>query len=118
MQSHELGVRGEHLASRYLRSRGYTILARNWRHQRAEIDILAAKDGILAVVEVKTRASNAFGEPEQFISRNKIRLLRKAANAFVQINDLNLEVRFDYIGIVMERNRHKLTHHKDACYIF
>ena len=99
-------------------SNGYTVLERNWRFQKAEIDILARKDDTLAVIEVKTRSTKAFGEPEVFIGRNKIRLLRKAANAYVNMNCLDLEVRFDYIGIVMERNRHKLTHHKDACFIF
>jgi putative endonuclease len=118
MRSHDLGVRGEDLASQYLLSRGYTILERNWRFQKAEIDILAAKDGTLAVVEVKTRSSKAFGDPEEFIGRHKIQHLKKAANAYVNMNRLNLDVRFDYIGIVMERSRHKISHLKDACFIF
>lgn len=118
MRSHDLGVRGEELASRYLVSKGYTILERNWRFQKAEIDILATKDDTLAVVEVKTRSSIAFGDPEEFISRNKIHLLKRAANAYVNMNRLNLDVRFDYIGIVIERNHHKISHMKDACFIF
>lgn len=118
MRSHDLGVHGEDLASTYLLSKGYAILERNWRFQRAEIDILAAKGGTLAVIEVKTRSSKAFGDPEEFIRRNKIQLLRKAANAYVNMNRLNLDVRFDYIGIVIERNKEQLTHVKDACFIF
>lgn len=118
MRSHDLGIRGEDLACSHLLSNGYTILERNWRFQKAEIDVLATKDGILAVIEVKTRSTKAFGDPEEFISRNKIQLLRKAANAYVNIKRLNLDVRFDYIGIVIERNRHKISHHKDACFIF
>lgn len=118
MRSHDLGIRGEDLACRYLLSKGYIILERNWRFQKAEIDVLAAKDGTLAVIEVKTRSTKDFGDPEEFIGRNKIQLLRKATNAYVNMKRLNLEVRFDYIGIVLERNRHELTHLKDACFIF
>ncbi len=118
MLSHDLGIRGEELACRYLLSKGYTILERNWRFQKAEIDILARKDETLAVIEVKTRSTKAFGDPEDFIGRNKIQLLRKAANAYVNRNSLNLEVRFDYIGIVIENNRKRLTHLEDACFIF
>lgn len=118
MLSHDLGVRGEDLASRYLLSKGYTILERNWRFQKAEIDILAAKDSTLAVIEVKARSTAAFGNPEAFINRNKVELMRKAANAYVNKNRLNLEIRFDFIGIVFERNKERLTHLKDACFIF
>ena len=118
MRSHDLGIRGENLAYRYLLRQGYTILERNWRFQKAEIDILAVKGGTLVVVEVKTRSTRAFGDPVGFVHRNKIQLLRKAANAYVNMNRLNLEVRFDYIGIVIERNQEKLTHLKDACFIF
>ena len=118
MRSHDLGIRGEELASEHLLSKGYTILERNWRFQKAEIDILATKNDTLAVVEVKTRSSIAFGDPEEFISRNKIQLLKRAANAYVNMNRLNLDVRFDYIGIVIVRNRHQISHMKDACFIF
>ncbi len=118
MESHRLGIRGEDLASDYLLSRGYTILERNWRHQKAEIDILAMKEGILAVIEVKTRSTVVFGTPEEFIGQNKIRLVRKAANAYVNLNRLNLEVRLDYIGIVFENNQPKVRHIKDACFFF
>ena len=99
-------------------SRGYTILEKNWRHQKAEIDILALKEGILAVIEVKTRSTVAFGAPEEFIDQNKIRLLRKAANAYVNLHRLNQEVRFDYIGIVFENNQPRIRHIKDACFFF
>lgn len=118
MQSHDLGIRGEEIACRYLQTKGYSILERNWRFQKAEIDILAEKDGILAVVEVKTRSSRKFGDPEGFISRNQVEQLRKAANAYVNSNRLNLEVRFDFIGILLKGNREKLSHLKDACFIF
>ena len=118
MESHRLGIRGEDLANDYLLSRGYTILERNWRHQKAEIDILALKEGILAVIEVKTRSTVAFGTPEEFIGQNKIRLLRKAANAYVNLNRLNLEVRFDYLGIVFENNQPRVRHIEDACFFF
>ncbi len=106
------------MACNYLRSRGYAILERNWRYQKAEIDILALKGNTLAVVEVKTRSTDAFGDPNAFVRPNQVRLLRKAAHAYVTRHRLNLEVRFDFIGIVCAGNREKLTHLEDACFIF
>jgi putative endonuclease len=118
MQSHQLGIQGEDQACRYLETRGYSIVERNWRYQRAEIDIIAVKGSTLAIVEVKTRSTQSFGDPIGFIGREKIELLRKAANAYVNSKRINLEVRFDFIGIVSSGNQKRLTHVKDACFIF
>ena len=118
MQSHQLGIHGEDQACRYLESRGYSIVERNWRYQKAEIDIIAVKENTLAIIEVKTRSTESFGDPVDFISREKIELLRKAANAYVNSKRINLEVRFDFIGIFSKSNQEKLTHVKDACFIF
>lgn len=118
MRSHVLGIEGENLAAGYLRSKGYSILERNWRYGKAEVDIIALKDDILAVVEVKSRSTDAFGMPEQFIDRTKIRLLRRAINAYVNMNRLDHEIRFDFIGILLVNGQEKINHLKDACYIF
>lgn len=118
MRSHELGVQGENLAASFLISKGYTILERNWRFAKAEIDIIAFKGNTIAAVEVKSRSTEAFGDPQESIGRDKIRLLRKAMNAYVNLKALDLEVRFDFIGIIIRDGREKITHLKDACYIF
>ena len=60
----ELGKKGEQLAVDFLQKKGYTILDRNWRFKKAEVDIIAQKEQILAIVEVKTRSSNYFGNPQ------------------------------------------------------
>lgn len=118
MKSHELGIRGEKKAARHLLSKGYTILERNWRYAKAEVDIIAAKGEILAAVEVKSRSSNAYGDPREFVSRNKIRLLKKAMNAYVNLHGIDQEVRFDIIGVVMTPGRETITHLKGAWHIF
>ena len=118
MESHDLGEYGEELAARYLLSKGYSILERNWRHAKAEVDIIALRGDILAVVEVKSRSSEAFGDPLESVSREKIRLLRKAINAYVNLKGIDLEIRFDLIGIVLEDDRQRIRHVEDACYLF
>ena len=75
----DLGRRGEELAARYLTTRGYRIVARNWRCQQGEIDIVAERGGVFAVVEVKTRSSTMFGHPLDAITPSKAARLRRLA---------------------------------------
>ena len=80
----ELGAAGEQLACQWLLANGYTILHRNWRHGRDELDIVAREGGELVVVEVKTRATGRHGEPEDAVSPAKRRKLMRAAAAYVE----------------------------------
>lgn len=114
----ELGKTGEELAAAFLLRSGYEILERNWTFSKAEIDILALKDNILAVVEVKTRSSIDFGLPQDFVKPKKIRLLLGAVNAYVGKRSLNVEVRFDIIAIHKTENDCILEHLPDAFYYF
>jgi putative endonuclease len=98
-EHNDLGNLGEELAVSYLQKEGYTILDTNWTFQKAEVDIIAQKDDILAVIEVKTRSSIAFGLPQDFVNPKKIQLLVKAIDAYIIKKDLNLNVRFDIIAI-------------------
>ena len=118
MKSHDLGERGEELAVRHLVSKGYSILERNWRHEKAEVDIIARQGDTLAVVEVKSRSSEAFGDPLDSVGREKIRLLRRAMNAYVNLKGIDLEIRFDLIGVVLEDDRQSIRHVEDAFYLF
>ncbi|MBI3502614.1 MAG: YraN family protein [Bacteroidetes bacterium] len=113
-EHNDTGIQGEELASAYLEGKGYTILEKNWRFGREEIDIIAQKDETLVVAEVKTRSGNFFGEPEEFVNRQKQRNLIKAINAYVEKNNLDLEVRFDIIGIILTGNNHRVNHIEDA----
>jgi len=67
----ELGKIGEKLAAELLRSKGYKIVARNYFYDKAEIDIIAKKDALMVCVEVKTRNSDFFGDPQSFVTPGK-----------------------------------------------
>nr|WP_314839639.1 YraN family protein [uncultured Flavobacterium sp.] len=117
-EHNELGKLGEEMAVEFLQKEGYTILQTNYTFQKAEIDILAEKAAVLAVVEVKTRSSLDFGLPQDFVKPKKIQLLVKAVDAFVTQNDLDLEVRFDIIAIHKEDKSFVIEHLIDAFYHF
>ena len=98
-QHNVLGKLGEQLAEEYLKERGYDILYRNWRYRQYEIDIIAMKGTMLHFVEVKTRASNLFGFPEENVTRKKILSLFKAADEFLYQNQQYKEIQFDILAI-------------------
>ena len=70
-QHNELGKKGEQLAVDYLIKKGYDIVERNYRFDKAEVDIIASLKDTLAIVEVKTRSTIDFGNPQDFVNRNK-----------------------------------------------
>jgi putative endonuclease len=114
----DLGKLGEDLAVEFLQKEGYLIMETNWTFQKAEIDILAQKEKILAVIEVKTRSSLDFGLPQDFVKPKKIQLLVKAVNEYVVSKDLDVEVRFDIIAIHKEDKSFVIEHITDAFYYF
>lgn len=114
----DLGKLGEELAVDFLQQNGYEILETNWVFQKAEIDIIAVKENILAVVEVKTRSSIDFGLPQDFVKPKKIQLLVKAINEYVISNDLDVEVRFDIIAIHKDAKEFSIEHIEEAFYYF
>jgi putative endonuclease len=114
----ELGKIGEQLAADYLLTKGYEILARNFFYQKAEIDIIAKKDKQIVCVEVKTRNSDFFGDPQDFVTPSKVKLLVKAMDAFVIENDISLETRFDIIAVLKNKMMEQLTHYENAFYHF
>lgn len=117
-QHNELGKKGEQLAVDFLIKKGYAIIAQNYYYDKAEIDILAKKDNILAVVEVKTRSTSDFGNPQDFVNKKKIQLLLKAVNAYIDENDLKEEVRFDIVAIIKRGKAFEIEHLEDAFYHF
>lgn len=100
-----VGKWGELEAVRLLREKGFKVLDMNWTFLHLEIDIVAMDENTLVIVEVKTRGTNAFGEPETFVSKKKQSNLIRAANLYLEHKKLTNEVRFDVIGIVKEKNK-------------
>ncbi|WP_179004131.1 YraN family protein [Winogradskyella forsetii] len=117
-QHNELGKLGEQLATDYLLAKGYKIMARNFVFQKAEIDIIAKHNNVMICVEVKTRNSDFFGDPQEFVTPGKIKLLVKAMDAFIIENDIDLETRFDIIAVLKNKMTEQLTHYEDAFYHF
>ena len=82
------GKLGEDKAAAFLLEKGYEIVVRNHRHKKSEIDLICKKDGLLIFVEVKTRSSKAFGEPETFVSPSQQKAIVRAAEAYNARNQL------------------------------
>ena len=114
----ELGELGEDLAVEELEKNGYEIVERNWRYKKAEIDIIARRDEVLAIVEVKTRSSDYFGDPQDFVNTKKIKMLVEAVNEYVNSKDLEVEVRFDIMAIIINKNKLTIEHLEDAFFHF
>lgn len=113
-QHNLLGKQGEELAVAHLIQKGYTIVARNFRYLRAEVDIIARKDDVLAVVEVKTRSTPDFGDPQDFVKKKQIQSLVKAIDYFVDQHNLTVDVRFDIIAIIKNKAGTRIEHLEDA----
>lgn len=99
----DLGRAGEERAAQHLTMQGYTVLDRNWRCPQGEIDIVAVNGAHLAVIEVKTRRSAAFGHPFEAIDERKRRRLWALAFAWRAAHpDLarGLDVRLEVIGVI------------------
>lgn len=114
----KLGKKGEQLAVDFLIQKGYTILERNYRFDKAEVDIIAQIENTLTIIEVKTRSTTDFGNPQDFVKPKQVKNLVKAVDAYLIKNDLDLNVRFDIIAIVKQGERHRLEHLKDAFFHF
>ena len=73
----EIGIEGEGLAAKFLENKDYHIVARNYRYKRSEVDLIAKKGGVLVFIEVKTRTTVGFGNPEEMVSTNQIKKIRR-----------------------------------------
>lgn len=119
MASHnELGKIGEELAAQHLLVKGYKILVRNYIYEHAEVDIIAQKDNLAVCVEVKTRNSDFFGDPQSFVTPGKIKQIVKVMNAYLEENDIELETRFDIIAVLKNKTTELISHYEDAFYHF
>lgn len=115
-EHNDFGKLGEKLAADYLTQKGYRIVATNWHHGHEEIDIVAYDGDELVVVEVKTRQSRNYGDPEIAVSKSKQRSIIRVAEAYIIENDLNVQTRFDVISIVANQYEQTIEHIEDAFY--
>jgi putative endonuclease len=112
----ELGKKGEDLAADYLIKNGHDILLRNFRHEKAEVDIISSHNGMIVFTEVKTRSTDKFGYPEESIKGKKKDLLRIAMDFYLLENKIEEEARFDIISIVIDKENIRYHHIEDAFY--
>lgn len=108
------GIYGEDLAVNHLLQKGYKILERNWRCGHLEVDIIAETDDCVVFVEVKTRKSTAFGNPEVFVDVQKQRHLIRAASYYSKFKNITKEIRFDIVSIVNNMEGQEIRHIEDA----
>ncbi len=114
----EFGKEGEKIAADYLVKKGYKICYKNYRYLKAEIDIIARKDNVLAIVEVRSRSSDFIENIADTVTSKKIKLLVMAADHYVIESDLDVEVRFDIITILKNKKQFELEHLEGAFYHF
>lgn len=113
-----LGKQGEELARKYFENSGYELVRRNYRFERAEIDLIFKdeKSKTLVFVEVKTRRTKTFGEPEESVTEAKQKQLIKSAEGFLMNNPGydDYEKRFDVAAINIENGKEKINHIENA----
>lgn len=107
----DFGKKAEDLAVEYLQKNGYKILVRNFRFQKAEIDIIAEKENLIIITEVKARSTDAFMLPQEAVTKTKIRLIVSATNHYLEEFNKNQEVRFDIISILPDDKGNFLIEH-------
>lgn len=105
-----LGIKGEEVAALFLERKDYLILERNYRFGRNEIDIIASFKSQIVFVEVKTRNSNALGEPYRAVTKNKQKQIIKVANHYLVENNIEEEARLDVISIILNKKVEKIEH--------
>ena len=112
-EHNEVGKWGEEIAVKYLHKRGYSIRECDWRSGHRDIDIIAISPDqrFVVFIEVKTRTTDDVAAPEDAIDSRKIKNLGYAANAYVKLNQIVLDLRFDIITIVGNNQSEPLIDH-------
>ena len=110
----KLAEEGELIAFMILQRDGFTILETNWHFQKAEIDIIAKKDGFLIFTEVKTRGSKKFGKPSDAIDKKRIALYKDAVEGYLEQYPSEDEIRFDVVNIIIGKDETQIEHIPNA----
>ncbi len=108
--STQIGAKGETIAEQYLIDHGYQILEKNWRIYHLEVDIIAFKNNVISIFEVKLRKTDFFGSPESFVSKSKQQNLIKAAHYYMQNKNIDSEIQFDILSIIYNNKQTKIEH--------
>lgn len=111
------GKIGEDLATNFLIEKGYIILDRNWHYGHKEIDIIAKLKDEIIIVEVKSRKNNLYGNPEDAVDYKKIERIINSAEAYIKLNDISSNIRFDIITIIGNKYPFHIEHIIDAFHI-
>ena len=115
INSKTTGDVGEAIAVQFLENEGYTVVERNYRYERGEIDIVAENNDELVFVEVKSRHSRAFGTPEDAITEKKESYLKRTAEGYVFQHHLeNKRCRFDVIAVEWKGMEPQIRHIKNV----
>jgi len=93
------GNKGEALAADFLAEKGYEILVRNYRYGKSEIDLIVQRDEWVLFIEVKTRSSDDFGEPEEFVTSGQVNRILNAAEEWIFSTGWKGHIRFDIISV-------------------
>ena len=104
-QHNETGTAGEKLAAEWLRKNDYVIKEINWRYKHLEVDIIATKGDTLHFIEVKTRTTTEFGNPEESISKLKMKNLRDAAEQYQFLHAGWKWIQFDVLAILFKNGK-------------
>ena len=111
----DLGHKGEDMAAKYLQEQGYFILERNWMNKgRKELDIIATKDDVIVFVEVKTRKVGSVTTPISAVDDRKQHRIILAADSYLKANRIDLNYRFDVIGIIYKDEESRIDHYDDS----
>jgi len=113
-EHNDIGKLGEEQAQAYLSSQAYKIRHTNWRTGKLELDIVAEKEGMLVVVEVKTRSTDYFEHPEEAITTKKMKNIVNAAHDYIFQFDWQGETRFDIISVIPRGQSFQIEHIEDA----
>ena len=113
----DLGDFGEEIAADYLRSQGYTLRHQNWTSGKKELDIVAEKDNVLVVVEVKTRSTDHFEHPRETVTNAKIRRIVHTAEAYIFKYNLMMETRFDIVTVIPGENGNFTVEHIEDAFL-
>lgn len=115
-QHNDFGKEAEEFATKYLIEKGYAVLEKNWRSNKAEIDIIAidTSENEIVIVEVKSRHTSVFGSPEEAVNITKQKLLIKAANHYIISKQIQLSARFDIVALIKKKSGWEINHIKDA----
>ncbi len=112
----ETGKQGEQIAAEFLEKKGWRIAERNWRAGRGEIDLIAWEhDKLLVFVEVKTRAGDGFGGPEEAVDARKQDIMARTAGAYMEHIGYDWEIRFDIVAVLLKGDKLlEIRHIEDA----